>query len=63
MPIIPTGIVTRCPLELKMKRSRREDFWHGMIKYEDYEEEIENPEDVEQKIRKGRVRDQANLNK
>ncbi|XP_053471503.1 interferon-induced GTP-binding protein MxA [Ictalurus furcatus] len=51
-----SGIVTRCPLELKMKRSREEDFWHGKIKYkkdhdEDYEEEIQNPADVEKKIR------------
>lgn len=52
------GIVTRCPLELKMKRSREEDFWQGKIKYkkdhnQDYEEEIEDPADVEKKIREG----------
>ncbi|XP_053472105.1 interferon-induced GTP-binding protein Mx2-like, partial [Ictalurus furcatus] len=41
-----------CPLELKMKKSRKTDFWHGKIKYEDYEEEIEDPADVEQMIRK-----------
>ncbi|KAM9454440.1 interferon-induced GTP-binding protein MxA [Clarias gariepinus] len=51
-----SGIVTRCPLELKMKRSQEEDFWHGKIKYkkdhdQDYEEEIDNPADVEKKIR------------
>ncbi|XP_053471131.1 interferon-induced GTP-binding protein Mx2 isoform X1 [Ictalurus furcatus] len=46
------GIVTRCPLELKMKKNRKTDFWHGKIKYEDYEEEIEDPADVEQMIRK-----------
>ncbi|XP_053471138.1 interferon-induced GTP-binding protein Mx2 [Ictalurus furcatus] len=51
---LPRGsaIVTRCPLELKMKKSRREHFWHGKIKYDDYEEEIGDPEDVEQMIRK-----------
>ncbi|KAF5889618.1 interferon-induced GTP-binding protein Mx1 [Clarias magur] len=51
-----SGIVTRCPLELKMKRSQEEDLWHGKIKYkkdhdQDYEEEIDNPADVEKKIR------------
>ncbi|KAB5523263.1 hypothetical protein PHYPO_G00150480 [Pangasianodon hypophthalmus] len=51
-----SGIVTRCPLELKMKRSREEDFWHGKIKYkkdhdQDHEEEIDDPADVEKKIR------------
>ncbi|KAK3530538.1 hypothetical protein QTP86_027902 [Hemibagrus guttatus] len=51
-----SGIVTRCPLELKMKKSQEEDFWHGKIKYkkdndEDYEEEIDDPANVEKKIR------------
>ncbi|XP_017312893.1 interferon-induced GTP-binding protein Mx2-like [Ictalurus punctatus] len=35
-----------------MKKSRREHFWKGKIKYDDYEEEIGDPEDVEQMIRK-----------
>ncbi|KAI5616072.1 interferon-induced GTP-binding protein MxA [Silurus asotus] len=47
-----SGIVTRCPLELKMKRSRKEDIWHAKIKYEDKEEEINNPAKVEELIRK-----------
>ncbi|XP_060754445.1 interferon-induced GTP-binding protein Mx1-like [Neoarius graeffei] len=51
-----SGIVTRCPLELKMKRSHEKGVWHGKIKYkkdddQDYEEEIEDPADVERKIR------------
>ncbi|XP_027011998.2 interferon-induced GTP-binding protein MxA [Tachysurus fulvidraco] len=51
-----SGIVTRCPLELKMKRSQEKDFWHGKIKYkkdndQDYEEDIEDPADVEKRIR------------
>ncbi|XP_072514002.1 interferon-induced GTP-binding protein Mx1-like [Salminus brasiliensis] len=46
-----SGIVTRCPLELKMKRSREEDRWHGKISYDGYEEEIDDPAEVEKKIR------------
>ncbi|KAG7315627.1 hypothetical protein KOW79_020493 [Hemibagrus wyckioides] len=47
-----SGIVTRCPLELKMKKSRKENVWHGKINFEDYEEEFEDPKDVDQLIRK-----------
>ncbi|KAJ7998949.1 hypothetical protein DPEC_G00210300 [Dallia pectoralis] len=46
-----SGIVTRCPLELKMKRKREGEGWHGKISYQDHEEEIEDPSDVEKKIR------------
>uniref|UniRef100_A0A672GKM4 Interferon-induced GTP-binding protein Mx n=1 Tax=Salarias fasciatus TaxID=181472 RepID=A0A672GKM4_SALFA len=45
------GIVTRCPLELKMKRKRKGDGWYGKISYQDCEEELEGPADVEKKIR------------
>ncbi|XP_062866732.1 interferon-induced GTP-binding protein Mx1-like [Trichomycterus rosablanca] len=47
-----SGIVTRCPLELKMKRSKDEDVWHAKISYQNHEEEIEDPADVEKMIRK-----------
>ncbi|CAK6958697.1 Hypothetical predicted protein [Scomber scombrus] len=47
-----SGIVTRCPLELKMKRKKEGEEWYGKISYQDHEEEIEDPEDVEKKIRK-----------
>ncbi|KAI4886761.1 hypothetical protein NFI96_027917 [Prochilodus magdalenae] len=46
-----SGIVTRCPLELKMKRSREEDGWHGKISYQGHEEELDDPVEVEKKIR------------
>ncbi|KAG7463693.1 hypothetical protein MATL_G00179320 [Megalops atlanticus] len=46
-----SGIVTRCPLELKMKRAKEEDVWHGKISYQDKEEDIEDPADVEKVIR------------
>uniref|UniRef100_A0A4W4GVH3 Dynamin-type G domain-containing protein n=1 Tax=Electrophorus electricus TaxID=8005 RepID=A0A4W4GVH3_ELEEL len=43
------GITTRCPLELKMKKGIAE--WHGMIRYQGHTENIEDPMDVEKKIR------------
>nr|AER25335.1 MxA [Dicentrarchus labrax] len=46
-----SGIVTRCPLELKMKRKKEGEEWYGKISYQDFEEEIEDPADVEKKIR------------
>ena len=50
--IIP-GIVTRCPLELKMKRRKEGQEWYGKISYQDFEEEIDDPATVEKKIREG----------
>ncbi|KAG5852398.1 hypothetical protein ANANG_G00061990 [Anguilla anguilla] len=46
-----SGIVTRCPLELKMKRLKEDDAWHGKISYSDREVEIYDPDDVERLIR------------
>uniref|UniRef100_A0A8C9YKM0 Interferon-induced GTP-binding protein Mx n=1 Tax=Sander lucioperca TaxID=283035 RepID=A0A8C9YKM0_SANLU len=46
-----SGIVTRCPLELKMKRRREGEEWYGKISYQDCEKDIEDPADVEKKIR------------
>uniref|UniRef100_A0A3Q3VJA8 Interferon-induced GTP-binding protein Mx n=1 Tax=Mola mola TaxID=94237 RepID=A0A3Q3VJA8_MOLML len=46
-----SGIVTRCPLELKMKRKREGEEWYGKINYQNHEEEIKEPADVEKKIR------------
>ncbi|KAF4119067.1 interferon-induced GTP-binding protein MxB-like [Onychostoma macrolepis] len=46
-----SGIVTRCPLELKMIRTKDEEKWHGRISYQDKEEEIDDPAEVEKKIR------------
>ncbi|XP_055016611.1 interferon-induced GTP-binding protein Mx-like isoform X2 [Boleophthalmus pectinirostris] len=44
------GIVTRCPLELKMKRKKAGGEWYGKIKYRDHEEELEDPAVVGEKI-------------
>ncbi|XP_006639146.2 interferon-induced GTP-binding protein Mx3-like [Lepisosteus oculatus] len=46
-----SGIVTRCPLELKLKKIREEDDWTAKISYQGHEEDILLPSDVEQKIR------------
>ncbi|RXN18991.1 interferon-induced GTP-binding -like protein [Labeo rohita] len=46
-----SGIVTRCPLELKMIRTKDEEKWHGKISYQDKEEDIHDPAEVEKKIR------------
>nr|QGU21439.1 interferon-induced GTP binding protein Mx [Planiliza haematocheilus] len=46
-----SGIVTRCPLELKMKRTKEGQKWFGKILYQNNEEEIEDPANVEKKIR------------
>ncbi|KAM9361727.1 interferon-induced GTP-binding protein Mx-like [Symphorus nematophorus] len=46
-----SGIVTRCPLELKMKRKKEGEEWYGKISYKTYMEEIEDPADVEKMIR------------
>uniref|UniRef100_A0A3Q1JSI3 Interferon-induced GTP-binding protein Mx n=1 Tax=Anabas testudineus TaxID=64144 RepID=A0A3Q1JSI3_ANATE len=48
-----SGIVTRCPLELKMKRKKEGEEWYGKISYQNHEEEIDDPADVEKKIREG----------
>lgn len=50
-----TGIVTRCPLELKMKRKKEGEDWYGKISYQDYEEELDDPQKVEAKIREGNL--------
>uniref|UniRef100_A0A673FN22 Uncharacterized protein n=1 Tax=Sinocyclocheilus rhinocerous TaxID=307959 RepID=A0A673FN22_9TELE len=45
-----SGIDTRCPLELKMIRTKGEDKWHGRISYLGHEEEFHDPAEVEKKI-------------
>ncbi|KAM7006229.1 interferon-induced GTP-binding protein Mx-like [Tautogolabrus adspersus] len=46
-----SGIVTRCPLELRMKKKREGEQWAGEISYRDVREEIDDPADVEIKVR------------
>ncbi|XP_047659628.1 interferon-induced GTP-binding protein Mx1-like [Tachysurus fulvidraco] len=46
-----TGMVTRCPLELKMTKNRNKNCWNGKIRYLNYEENINNPAYVENIIK------------
>ncbi|XP_033938901.1 interferon-induced GTP-binding protein Mx-like [Pseudochaenichthys georgianus] len=46
-----SGIVTRCPLELKMKRTKEGEGWYGKISYQDFEEELTGLAGLEKKIR------------
>ncbi|XP_039600057.1 interferon-induced GTP-binding protein Mx-like [Polypterus senegalus] len=45
-----SGIVTRCPLELKMKKIRAGEPWKGKLKYRDIEMDLDEPHSVEQEI-------------
>lgn len=47
------GIVTRCPLVLKLKKLINEDEWRGKVSYQDTEMEISDPSEVEVEINKG----------
>uniref|UniRef100_A0A4W3JA70 Interferon-induced GTP-binding protein Mx-like n=1 Tax=Callorhinchus milii TaxID=7868 RepID=A0A4W3JA70_CALMI len=46
-----TGIVTRCPLELKLKNVKEKDVWTGFITYNNHRQELTDPSEVEQEIR------------
>ncbi|XP_013810702.1 interferon-induced GTP-binding protein Mx-like [Apteryx mantelli] len=45
------GIVTRCPLELKLKKTPATQKWKGKISYHNTSEELKNPSEVEKAIR------------
>ncbi|XP_009677786.1 interferon-induced GTP-binding protein Mx isoform X2 [Struthio camelus] len=45
------GIVTRCPLELKLKKTPATQKWKGKISYRNTSEELQNPSEVEKAIR------------
>ncbi|XP_072369301.1 interferon-induced GTP-binding protein Mx3-like isoform X2 [Scyliorhinus torazame] len=47
-----SGIVTRCPLELKLKKVKKENVWKGKISYKDYSQRLKNAAEVEGEIRK-----------
>ncbi|XP_023418270.2 interferon-induced GTP-binding protein Mx2-like isoform X2 [Cavia porcellus] len=50
-----SGIVTRCPLVLKLKKLRPEEEWRGKVSYLDIEEDISDASKVEEEIRKDRA--------
>uniref|UniRef100_A0A8C4VGX0 Uncharacterized protein n=1 Tax=Gopherus evgoodei TaxID=1825980 RepID=A0A8C4VGX0_9SAUR len=47
-----SGIVTRCPLELKLKRVHYTQEWKGKITYLEIKQELNGPSEVEKEIRK-----------
>ncbi|XP_067401323.1 interferon-induced GTP-binding protein Mx1-like isoform X2 [Emydura macquarii macquarii] len=47
-----SGIVTRCPLELKLKKVHYTQKWKGTIAYLNIEQELNSPSEVEKEVRK-----------
>ncbi|XP_032888407.1 interferon-induced GTP-binding protein Mx3-like isoform X2 [Amblyraja radiata] len=47
-----SGIVTRCPLELKLKNVKKANVWKGKISYKDYSNKLSSAAEVEQAILK-----------
>uniref|UniRef100_A0A8D0L999 Dynamin-type G domain-containing protein n=1 Tax=Sphenodon punctatus TaxID=8508 RepID=A0A8D0L999_SPHPU len=48
-----SGIVTRCPLALRLKKMTRAQGWKGNISYLDVNLKLQDPSEVEKEIRKG----------
>lgn len=48
-----SGIVTRCPLVLKLKKLNQGEEWRGKVTYDDIEVELSDPSEVEEAINKG----------
>lgn len=48
-----SGIVTRCPLVLKLRRLNQGEEWKGKVTYDDIEVELSDPSQVEEAINKG----------
>lgn len=48
-----SGIVTRCPLVLKLKKLNEGEEWRGKVTYDDIEVELSDPSEVEEAINKG----------
>ncbi|ERE76975.1 interferon-induced GTP-binding protein Mx1-like protein, partial [Cricetulus griseus] len=48
-----SGIVTRCPLVLKLKQLGQGEEWRGKVTYKDTEVEVSDPTEVEGEINKG----------
>ncbi|XP_038657394.1 interferon-induced GTP-binding protein Mx1-like [Scyliorhinus canicula] len=45
-----SGIVTRCPLELKLKKTKTAKNWKGRISYKNFSKELSDPSEVEKEI-------------
>nr|AFU81315.1 myxovirus (influenza virus) resistance 1 [Pithecia pithecia] len=47
-----SGIVTRCPLVLKLKKLMNKEEWKGKVSYQDFEIEISDASEVEKEVNK-----------
>ncbi|XP_050975386.1 interferon-induced GTP-binding protein Mx [Labeo rohita] len=45
-----TGIVTRCPLVLKLKKVTKDATWHGSLSYKDQIKELKDPTEIENAV-------------
>ncbi|KAK7154300.1 hypothetical protein R3I94_007600 [Phoxinus phoxinus] len=45
-----TGIVTRCPLVLKLKKITKDNNWHGLLSYKDQKKQLKNPAEIENAV-------------
>ncbi|XP_026073687.1 interferon-induced GTP-binding protein MxE [Carassius auratus] len=45
-----TGIVTRCPLVLKLKKVTKANKWHGVISYKKQEKKLKDPAEIEDAV-------------
>uniref|UniRef100_A0A673GXA9 Interferon-induced GTP-binding protein Mx-like n=1 Tax=Sinocyclocheilus rhinocerous TaxID=307959 RepID=A0A673GXA9_9TELE len=45
-----TGIVTRCPLVLKLKKITKGNNWHGVLSYKKQEKKLKDPAEVEKAV-------------
>ncbi|XP_041067819.1 interferon-induced GTP-binding protein Mx3-like isoform X2 [Carcharodon carcharias] len=45
-----SGIVTRCPLELKLRKAKGVKIWKGRISYKNYLKELSDPSEVDKEI-------------
>ncbi|XP_059414810.1 interferon-induced GTP-binding protein MxE-like [Carassius carassius] len=45
-----TGIVTRCPLVLKLKKITKDKNWNGLLSYKDLTKTLNDPEEVENAV-------------
>ncbi|XP_067300148.1 interferon-induced GTP-binding protein Mx [Pseudorasbora parva] len=45
-----TGIVTRCPLVLKLKKITKDKNWHGLLSYKDQRQQLKDPAEIENAV-------------
>uniref|UniRef100_A0A671MM54 Uncharacterized protein n=1 Tax=Sinocyclocheilus anshuiensis TaxID=1608454 RepID=A0A671MM54_9TELE len=45
-----TGIVTRCPLVLKLKKMKKDKNWHGLLSYKDQTNTLNDPAEIENAV-------------